>query len=566
MWLLGAAGPALALYLLFVLWPLAQVIWIGLQRWDGYGPQVFIGLGNVSELAGDTVFRTGFMHSLYWEAGAIVLVTAAGLGLALLIRTSRLRSIPPALLFFPALLPPAVVAAIWTLVYTPISGLLNTLLRAVGLGGLQGDWLGDPHLALPALFAAWAWASLGIGTLIFLAGLGVIGREYIEVALVEGAGPMWRFRHVLAPGLRRSALVVVLINAALAGPVFDLVYVTTGGGPGYATMILPVDMYGRAFGGAAGQGAAVAAIQVLLGLGLAGLAALLLRGPAESLEGEEGEVVRAGRSGRMLASGVLLAALVAVLLPLAWLLIVALGGGGFTLGSGAGWDPRTWAWDSFGSAWNAGLGGAVETSVFLAAGVTVLTLVLSVPAAFALDRAGGRVRLVLLAVLATGVFQPAPVLIIPLFSLLHGLGLLDTPWGIVFPETARALPFAVLLLAAFLRQMPAHVLEAAEVDGASPWQQMTRVALPLVRPAVIAAGIWAFVSSWNEYLLPTIVSQDGSLGTVPTLLASFIGRYNTQYAVLAAGSLIALAPALVLYLILRRPAGSALALAGRRVR
>jgi ABC-type glycerol-3-phosphate transport system permease component len=310
----------------------------------------------------------------------------------------------------------------------------------------------------------------------------------------------------------------------------------------------------------------VAAIQVLLGLILAGVAALLLRGPAESLAGEEGEVVRAGRSGRVVSSAAVLAALAAVLLPLVWLLVVALGGGGFTLGSGAGWDPHTWAWDSFGSAWSAGLAGAVETSLLLAAGVTLLTLGLAAPAAFALDRAGRRVRLALLVVLAIGVFQPAPVLIIPLFSLLHGLGLLDTPWGILLPEAARALPFAVLLLAAFLRQLPAHVLEAAEVDGASLRQQMTHVALPLVRPALIAAGIWAFVSSWNEYLLPTIVSQDGSLGTVPTLLASFIGRYNTQYAVLAAGSLIALAPALVLYLILRRPAGSALAAAGRRVR
>jgi multiple sugar transport system permease protein len=569
-WALGALGPAMALYGLFVLWPLLQVGWIALHHWDGYGPQVFVGLANIPDLAGDAVFRDGLTHSLLWEAGAIVLVAAAGLGLALLIRASRLRSLPAAVLFFPALLPPAVVAAIWTLVYTPISGLLNTMLRAVGLGGLQGDWLGDPHLALPALFAAWAWASLGIGTLVFLAGLSAIGREYIEVALVEGAGPFWRFRHVLLPGLRRSGLVVLLVNAALAGQVFDLVYVTTGGGPGYATMILPIDMYGRAFGGATGQGAAVAAIQVLLGLVLVALTALLFRGPAESLTGEEGEIVprntMIARTERRLAAAVLLTALALALLPLAWLLIVALGGGDFTLGSTAGWDPRTWAWDSFGSAWSAGLVGAVETSLLLALGVTLLTLALVAPAAFALTRVGPRLRLVLLAVAAIGLFQPTPVLIIPLFSLLHGLDLLNTPWGIVLPEVARSLPFALLLLVAFLRQLPPHVLEAAEVDGASAGQQMVFVALPLIRPALIAVGVWAFVTSWNEYLLPTIVSQDGSLGTVPTLLASFIGRYNTQYAVLAAGSLIALAPALVIYLVLRRPAAAALASAGRRVR
>jgi raffinose/stachyose/melibiose transport system permease protein len=565
-WVLGAAAPALALYALFVLWPLIQVGWIALQRWNGYGPQVFIGLANFADLAGDAVFRTGLAHSLLWEAGAIVLVTAAGLGLALLIRAGRPGPAPTAALFFPALLPPAVVAAVWTLVYTPISGLLNTALRAVGLGTLQGDWLGDPHLALPALFAAWAWASLGIGTLIFCAGLGSIGREYIEVALVEGAGPLWRFRHVLLPGLRRSGLVAVLINAALAGQVFDLIYVTTGGGPGYATMILPIDMYGRAFGGATGQGAAVAVTQVLLGLVLVVLAAVVVRGPAEGLAGEEGEPAPTYRAGRWAAIGLLALALIVLLAPLAWLLVVALGGGGVTIGSTAGWDPRTWAWDSFGSAWNAGLGGAVETSVLLAAGAVTLTAMLAVPAAFALARAGTRLRLAALALLAIGLFQPTPVLIIPLFSLLRNLGLLDSAWGVLLPEVARSLPFAVLLLVAFLRQLPAHVLEAAEVDGASPGQQMLHIALPLVRPALIAAAVWAFVTSWNEYLLPTIVSQDGSLSPVPALLAGFIGRYNTQYAVLAAGSLIALAPPLVLYLVLRRPAAVALRSAGRRMR
>src|SRR5947209_15920241 len=414
MWAPAAAAPALGLYLLFVLWPLLQVAWIALHRWDGYGPQVFIGLANFADLAGDAVFRTGLQHSLLWEAGAVVLVTAAGLGLALLLRASRLRSLPAAVLFFPALLPPAVIAAIWTLVYTPISGLLNTLLRGAGLSGLQGDWLGDPHLALSALFVAWVWSSLGIGTLIFSVGLSAIGREYVEVAVVEGAGPRWRLRHVLVRGVRRSGVVAVLVNAALAGQVFDLIYVTTGGGPGYATMMLPVDMYGRAFGGATGQGAAVAVVQMAIGLALAALAGVLFRGPAESLAGEEGEGGHFGWTGRGLSIGLLALALGAIFVPLIWLVVVALGGGGFTLGSAAGWDPRTWAWDSFGSAWGAGLGGAAETSILLALGVTLLTLLLAAPAAFALTRMRARLLVSILALLAAGLFQPAPVLIIPL--------------------------------------------------------------------------------------------------------------------------------------------------------
>jgi len=550
--------PALTLYVLFVLWPLLHSAWLALQEWDGYGPQRFVGLRNFGDLAADPVFRTALAHSLAWELAAGVGLTVCGLGLALLIRQSRAHAPALSAIFFPALLPATVVAAVWTLVLSPLDGLLNTILNRIGAGGLAADWLGDVHLALPALFVAWAWSAVGIGTLLFWAALRSIGREYLELALVEGAGAFWRFRHVLLPAVRRTAILAVLINAALAGQVFDLIMVTTGGGPGYATMLLPVDMYGRAFGGRTGEGAAVAVVQIVLGLVLAGLALLLSRLPHASMSGD-GTVDRPIRrpAGTWVATAALFLLLALLLLPLAWLLAVALGWGALTVGSPAPTlSPATWGWDNFSSVWSLGMGSGLKTSLVLAAGATVLTLGLAPPAAFALFR-GHRIWSVPVAILlGVGLFQPTPVIIVPLFSLLKALGLLDTPWGVLLPEVARSLPFAVLLLWAFFTQVPAEVLQAAEVDGAAPFQQLWHVALPLVQPALLVAGIWAFVGSWNEYLLPTLVSQDGSLQTVPTLLGSFIGRFDTQFGLLAAGSLVALLPSLLIYLAFRRPAGT----------
>jgi ABC-type glycerol-3-phosphate transport system permease component len=87
---------------------------------------------------------------------------------------------------------------------------------------------------------------------------------------------------------------------------------------------------------------------------------------------------------------------------------------------------------------------------------------------------------------------------------------------------------------------------------------LTRVALPLARPTIAAVAVWAFVTSWNQYLLPTVVSQDGSLQTVPTLLGTFLGRYNTAYGPLAAGSAIAILPTLLLVAALRLQGGRGL--------
>jgi raffinose/stachyose/melibiose transport system permease protein len=551
-------APALALYGLFVLWPLVQVFRLALVRWNGYGPQTYIGLANVPALWSDGVFRAALDHSALWEVAAALVPAVLGLGLALLLQAARARSLFLTALFFPVLLPATVVAGVWLLVYSPLWGLLNICLRAVGLGALAGDWLGDPHLALGALFVAWLWSAVGVAALLFWAGLRVIGREWAELALTEGAGALWRFGHITLPALRRTIVVVLLVDAALGAQVFDLIFVTTGGGPGYATMLLPLDMYGRAFGGQTGEGAATACVQVALGLILTLLALLLLRKADHGFDtgsGPAGPLIRGSRPVSTALLGIFLAVL---LLPLAWLLVAAVEPGRvFALHAAPpALDPRLWDWGNFGAAWDAGMASAVATSLLLGCAAVAATLLVGAPAAFALTHLAGRVwRYGLLALLLVGLLQPTPVLLIPLFSLLRDLGLLDSAWGVLLPEVARTLPFAVLVLWGYLSQSPREILDAARVDGASPSQLMLRVALPLARPALYAVAVWSFVTSWNEYLLPTVVSQDGSLQTVPTLLATFIGRYDTQYGLLAAGSLMALAPSLIIYLALRRPAG-----------
>jgi raffinose/stachyose/melibiose transport system permease protein len=561
-------APAFVVYGLFVLWPLLRTIQLAFEQWNGYGPETFVGTANFGQLRSDPSFRTSLVHSGLWYLVAATLLTILGLAVALLMARTRGRHALLAVLFFPALLPATVVAAVWTLVYSPLSGLLNTLLRDVGLSRFAGDWLGDPHLALGALLVAWIWSVSGVGALIFSAGLSAIGREYLELALMEGAGAWWRFRHVILPGLRRVGLVVIFVNIALATQVFDLIFVITGGGPGYATMIVPVDVYGRAFGGRTGQGAAAACIQLALGLLLIGLAAMLLRG-GESLNVGDAPNIESERKGGTVATLGAAALLCVLLLPLGWLVRAAIEHGRvFSLGgAGPGWDPRTWDWGNLVNAWNAGMGGAMLTSLLLAVGAVLLTLLLAAPTAYALSYlVKSRVwQAIALAVLLAGLLQPTAILIIPLFFLLKDLGLLDSAWGILLPETARSIPFAVLLLWGFLIQSPRDVVEAAQVDGASPFQQMVRIALPLARPAVYAVAIWAFVTSWNEYLLPTLVSQDGSLQTVPTLLASFVGKYDTQYGSLAAGALMAMAPSLAIYLALRRPVARGITRAGRNI-
>jgi raffinose/stachyose/melibiose transport system permease protein len=550
--------PAGAIYALFLLWPMVEVVRLSLFRWTGYGPATFAGLSNYAALWSDTPFHASVWHSIIWEVAAIAVPSVLGLAFASLLRHSRGHALLLSVIFFPALLPPVAVAATWVLMYSPATGLLDTVLRTAGLPAV--DWIGNPSLALPALFVAWLWSTAGLSTLILWVALGRIGGEWTDIAAIEGATPLWRFRHIILPGIRRPAVLVMVINAALAFGVFDLVFITTGGGPGYATMMLPMEIYGRAFGGQAGSGAAVATIQIAGGLVLA-LAASVLFHRGESLDTGESPATRL-RSGStvisMLLGGIWL-------LPLLWLLPLALEPGQSLLINGISFHPARWNVSNAAAVWQQGMGGAMGESLTIAALVVSGTLLLSTPAAYALSRLSPRQAMLPAALLLTGLFQPTSALIIPLFSWLRDLGLLGSIWGIVLPEIGRTIPLAVLIVWGFLAQLPRDVFEAAEVDGAGPIRQLLSVAAPLIAPALAAVGIWSFVSSWNEYLLPLLVAQDGSIGTVPGLLATFVGRYDTEVGLLAAGTLLSMAPSLLIFLLLRQRAASGVTAAEQRL-
>ncbi len=541
-------APALILYAGFTLWPLGQLGWLSLNRWDGYGSQTWIGLSNFMTLLTDPIFQTTLEHSIVWDICGGIVPTVLTLGLALLVRQSRARFAPIALLFIPVLLPATVVAALWVMIYSPVTGLLNTVLQSVGLNGLTQDWLGDPHVAPIALFVAWLWSVVGVGTLIFWSGLGSIDQEYYLLARSEGAGPLWRMRHVTLPGISRIGAVALLVNAALAAQVFDLVFVTTGGGPGYSTMLLPIDSYGRAFGGFTGQGAAVACLQVGIGLLLAIAALQVLRSDVTLALGTP-ESAAPGR--RRLPSSLLLWCLVVLmLLPIAWLSVATVEPGRtFALQGALHVDGfESWTGENIVTAWTSGMAGALATSAWFACIVLAATVLLAAPAAFSLNYLvrSRFLKGAIFVALVLGLLQPLPILIIPLFTLVRDLGFSDTTWGIVLPEIAQALPFSILLLYGTFRGQPVEIAQAALVDGATSFQRMFHVALPLARPALFAAGIWAFITSWNQYLLPTVVSQDGSLQTVPTILATFVGRYDTAYGPLAAGTALAIVPVVIL--------------------
>ncbi|MEV0051726.1 sugar ABC transporter permease [Saccharopolyspora shandongensis] len=249
--------------LLFVAIPTALALVVGLFDVDGFGNVSWAGLDNFRLMAGDGLLWRSFGITATYAVLFVPLAFAAALGLALLVKdhfpgVGMVR----AALFLPNAVSLVVIGLLWQFLLADKTGAVG---RLTGLDGVS--WLGDPKLALITLVLISVWFLMGYQMLIFLGGLQDIPRELYDAAVIDGSGPWQRFRHVTWPMLRPTSFFVLVtstINAVTGMQVFDLVFVTTSGGPANATTTVVYYAYQQAFQfGRFGYAAAICALLVL---------------------------------------------------------------------------------------------------------------------------------------------------------------------------------------------------------------------------------------------------------------------------------------------------------------
>ncbi|KUL50620.1 carbohydrate ABC transporter permease [Streptomyces antimycoticus] len=240
--------PALIVYAAFLLYPFGQSVWLSSQHWDGLTVATPAGFDNYRALFSDASLRAPFLHALLLLVFYAALPVAIGLLLAALMSRARIRGMTffRTVLFLPQVLALIVVGVAWRSILAP-DGLLNDALRAVGLGGLARPWLGDYTWALPAVGVVGTWVGTGLCMVLFLAGAQRIPRELYEAARLDGAGPLREFLTVTLPGLRPQIAVALTLTIVAGLRNFDLIYITTSGGPGNATSVPAYEVYHRAF-------------------------------------------------------------------------------------------------------------------------------------------------------------------------------------------------------------------------------------------------------------------------------------------------------------------------------
>lgn len=241
-------APAVIVFFIFTLLPLIVGFWLSFVDWDGIAAIRWVGVQNYIGVFHDSIFWQAIEHNAIYAVGTVVGKVGLALVLAVLLNQALPgRAIFRTALFLPVVLSFVVVGLLWNWIYNFNFGLVNGVLGAIGLSSLKQQWLGNPSLALPALIVVDIWKWFGFHMVIFLAGLQSIPAELYEAARIDGANAWQSFWRVTLPLLRPVTMINVTLATLGAFNVFDLIYVTTTGGPAYATNVAMMDIYTQAF-------------------------------------------------------------------------------------------------------------------------------------------------------------------------------------------------------------------------------------------------------------------------------------------------------------------------------
>jgi len=251
--------PALMLLATFAFYPTVEAIRMSFWSWEGRQMLGFTGLSNYADLFARRDFFNparfptlgppygALIHSLIWMVIYLPMVAMLGLVFAVLLRDVRGSPVIKSMILIGMVVPMVVGGIVVRFMFDDPAGIINGLLRFVGLGDFTRTWTAFPNTALPALILGSVWFRVGFAMIIYSAGLELIPEELYEAARIDGASRWKTFRYITVPMVKPCTLIVVIMSTIEVFRMFDMVYVATFGGPGGSSMVLGLLLYLQAF-------------------------------------------------------------------------------------------------------------------------------------------------------------------------------------------------------------------------------------------------------------------------------------------------------------------------------
>ena len=258
--------PAIILLLLFFILPVIYVVYLSFQKWDGMSPQVFYGFKNYIKVFKDPLFISSIVNNIVWAlAAGLIQVPLAMITALMLSQKMRGWKFFRTVYFFPQVISSVALATMWGAVFNASYGLLNGLLKIIGLESLQRNWLGDLNTAFPAILLYWL-PYIGYYMVIILADIQSIPEDYYEAASIDGATKLKQVWYISIPMIRGSVATCMTLAMVFGIRQFDQVYMLTNGGPANRTSVMVLYLYKKMQEFSYGTSSAAASVLIVIGV------------------------------------------------------------------------------------------------------------------------------------------------------------------------------------------------------------------------------------------------------------------------------------------------------------
>lgn len=272
--------PGVALFILCSIAPLFVALYNSFFNWDGGPVKIFVGLSNYSELLKDKAFWSAFLNNLKFIIWSVTgqIGIAFFIAMMLMSKILKFKNLHRTVIFLPVVLSAVVVGFLWTIMYNSDYGIVNLLLKSLGLGRFIKLWLDDPNIVIQALAIPKIWQFVGFYLIILLAAIQGIDQSVLEVAELDGAVGFKKAWYIVLPLIKDTLIVCVMLCIAGTMKTFEQILVMTGGGPGTSSEVVAMYAYNVSMNRMRyGYGSTVAIAILILSIGLIGISKLTAR-------------------------------------------------------------------------------------------------------------------------------------------------------------------------------------------------------------------------------------------------------------------------------------------------
>lgn len=601
--------PALFLLGTIIAYPFLRAFYTGFTRTTSLDIGPWIGLTNYVNLYNDPFFWDSVRISLTYTIAAVVLKFFAGMVAALLLhRLTRFATIFTALVMLPWIMPEVVRAITWKGLLDPIYGMVNPLLKDLGLITTSIPFFGTPELALPSVILVNLWAGIPFFTLLLVAGLKAIDKEQYEAAAIDGASGWRQFLHITLPGLQYVILVETLLSFIWTFNGFTQVFLLTGGGPLGSTKVYTIFAIeaarsfriGTAVAAAMSMVPLLVILIIILGrnvlatqtgrsaqsaaeqntsvfgliswpfrmiIALFGSVFWIINNGIEGILDGIGSAFRKNRpltydarasalrakSARRrvnFVAGVILALLLLFeLFPFYFVFITSFKHEAQIVSFQSLYYPDPWTWDQYEKL----LGPTrnflawMRNSVIISTVTPLVSTVVASLAAYSLVRLNWRGNRFFSSAVFASYLMPGVLLVISIYQIFAKVGLTNSLLGLMIAYSTFALPFAIWLMMGYYASIPKELEDAGLIDGCNRFQVFWRIVLPLTKPALMAIFLFGVTNAWHEYLFAYILISKQSLMTLPVGLGMMIIGDVQPWGELTGASMIMAVPVFILY-------------------